>query len=68
MPNNVIERVHELAENEGAEDLDDDECPIFEWELGTPVRDEEVINIDPADAHDNDTPDADDDTSHDDNK
>ena len=37
MPNNVIERVHELAENEGAQDLDDDGCPIFEWELGTPV-------------------------------
>ena len=38
MPNHVIQRIHELAENEGrAEDLDEDGCPIFEWELGTPV-------------------------------
>ena len=34
MPDHVIARVHELASNEGAPDLDDDGCPIFEWELG----------------------------------
>ena len=38
MPNQVIDHIHELAEEEGAENLDDDGCPIFEWELGTPIR------------------------------
>ena len=64
MPNNVIDRIHELGENEGAEDLDDDGCPIFEWELGTPVRElEDDENLD--DSHDGDTVDGD--TGHDDN-
>lgn len=39
MPDHIIDRVHELASNEGANDLDADRCPIFEWEIGTPVRD-----------------------------
>ena len=38
MPNNVIEQIHELAENEGAKVFDEDGCPIFEWELGALVR------------------------------
>ena len=60
----MIERVHELAEDEGAEDLDDDGCPIFEWEICTPVG-----NIhsgeDPRDPYDGDTVN---DTTDDDNK
>lgn len=33
----IIETVHQLAENEGAEDLDDEGVPIFEWESGVPI-------------------------------
>ena len=58
---NVIDRIHELAKNEGAEVLDDDGCPIFEWELGTPVGNDNNI-IDP---YGNDT-DIDSDDSDDD--
>ena len=46
MPEHVIDRVHALAEAEGAPDLDEDGCPNSEWELGAPVineGDEEVI-------------------------
>jgi hypothetical protein len=38
MPDWVIDKVHELAEAEDAPDLDEDGCPFFEWELGTPIR------------------------------
>ena len=38
MPQQVIDRVHELAQNEGAEELDEDGCPIFEWEIGNRIR------------------------------
>ena len=38
MPQHVIDRVHELAQNEGAEELDEDGCPIFEWEVGNKIR------------------------------
>ena len=59
MPNNVIDQIHALAKNEGAEDFDNDGCPIFEWKLGTPVRElEDDKNLD--DSHDGDT-------GHDDN-
>ena len=37
MPDHVIEQVHTLANAEHAPDLDEDGCPIFEWELGTPI-------------------------------
>ena len=36
--NTIIDRVHELAEMENAPDLDEDGCPIFEWEIGDPVH------------------------------
>ena len=37
MPDHIIDKVHALAEAEGAPDLDEDGCPTFEWELGTPI-------------------------------
>ena len=36
MPDYILDRVHVLAEQEHAPDLDTDGCPIFEWELGVP--------------------------------
>ena len=36
MPDYVINQVHPFAEAEGANNLDDDGCPIFEWEIVTP--------------------------------
>ena len=33
MPEHLIDRVNELADVEGAEYLDDDVCPILEWEI-----------------------------------
>ena len=35
IPSHVIRRVEELAHGEYAMDLDEDGCPIFEWELGS---------------------------------
>ena len=37
-PNHVIDRVLEVAGNEGATVLDGDSCPIFEWESKAPIR------------------------------
>jgi hypothetical protein len=37
MPDHIIDIVHDFADADGAADLDDDGCPVFEWELGTPV-------------------------------
>jgi len=31
MPQHVIDKVHDLADEEGAPNLDDDVCPLFEW-------------------------------------
>ena len=36
MTEHIIDRVHSLTDNENAPALDDDGCPTFEWELGTP--------------------------------
>jgi hypothetical protein len=46
MPQHIIDRVHQLADDEGAPNLDDDGCPVFEWEIGAPVNDDQepVIN------------------------
>ena len=38
MPDYIIDRVHQLAEQEHAPELDADGCPIFEWELGVPFE------------------------------
>ena len=45
MPQHVIDKVHELADAEGGPDLDDDGCPLFEWEIGASVnaKNEETI-------------------------
>ena len=40
MPDHIIDRVHLLATQEGATDLDDDGCPVFEWKLGAPIINE----------------------------
>ena len=61
----VIRRVEELADDENAMNLDDDGCPIFEWELGEVVPDEEPEDdaVEPEegpaeqDQHDTDTED-----------
>jgi len=39
MANYIIDRVHHLATNEAATDLDHDGCPTFEWEVGAPIID-----------------------------
>jgi len=56
MSNHIIERVHELAEMENAPDLDEDGCPIFEWEIGVPINsvddDEEQGDIPQDNFHD----------------
>ena len=62
MPNHIIDKVHSLADQEGAPDLDDDGCPIFEWELNHPIRDPQH-NTNPTIAP---TTDPDDDLSYDD--
>ena len=36
MPQHIIDLVQQLADKEGAPDLDVDGCPVFEWELGLP--------------------------------
>ena len=38
IPDEVIERVHELATGEGQKELIDG-SPIFEWDVGTPIED-----------------------------
>jgi hypothetical protein len=38
MPQHIIDKVHDLADAENAPDLDEDGCPLFEWELGAPVN------------------------------
>ena len=40
----VIDRVHELAEQENAPDLDEDGYPIFEWEIGHQIRPEHATD------------------------
>ena len=65
IPDHVIRRVEELADDENAMNLDDDGCPIFEWELGEVVPDEEPEDdaVEPEegpaeqDQHDTDTED-----------
>ena len=56
MPQYVIDRVHQLATSEDAPNLDDDGCPIFEWEIGTPVRPEndDNVNMDESDSESDD--------------
>ena len=41
MPPHVIYRVHELADAEGSQNLDHDDCPNFEWEFDEPIEFEE---------------------------
>ena len=45
-PQHVIDKVHDLAVEEGAPNLDDDGCPFFEWEIGAPVNDDHEPIID----------------------
>jgi len=56
MPQHIIDRVHQLANDEGAPNLDHDGCPVFEWELTAPVNDDQepIINnvIPPSDDED----------------
>ena len=50
MPQHVIDRVHQLADKEGAQNLDNNGCPVFEWEIGAPVNDDHepiIANIVP---------------------
>ncbi len=42
MPQHVLDTVHDLADAEEAPDLDEDGCPLFEWELGAPVNAEDA--------------------------
>ena len=41
IPDHMIRRVEKLADDKNAMNLDDDGCPIFEWELGEVMPDEE---------------------------
>ena len=41
IPEHVVRRVEELAEDEYAMDLDEDGCPVFEWEIGHEMIDED---------------------------
>ena len=74
MPQHIIDKVHDLADAEGAPNLDDDGCPLFEWEIGAPVNAENeeiienaVITIPTDEADDSDSEDEDtDDINHDD--
>ena len=56
MPQHIIDRVHQLADDEGAPNLDHDGCPVFEWELGAPVNDDQepVINNEVPNSDDED--------------
>jgi len=79
MPQHVIDRVPQLADEEGAPTLDNDGCPVFEWEIGapvnndhkpiieniTPISDDEVENSDSEDSEDEheDADDSDDNSS-----
>ncbi|GFH61250.1 hypothetical protein CTEN210_17726 [Chaetoceros tenuissimus] len=76
----IIEAVHVLAENEGADDLDDDGVPIFERELGIPIltaEEEQILQnqgattvpdddtvVDDSSANNNEDTDSDDDSSY----
>ena len=44
IPPHVIDRVHELADAEGSQNLDHDGCPNFEWEFDEPIEFEEELN------------------------
>jgi hypothetical protein len=69
MPQHIIDRVHALATAEYAPDLDNDGCPIFEWELGAPVDnfDNELPpNIQPAQSTSDDDSEEEDDSDDDD--
>jgi hypothetical protein len=46
MPDHIIDMVHDFADAEGAAALDNDGCPVFEWELGTPVMTPEEAALD----------------------
>ena len=49
MPQHIIDRVHQLADDKGAPNLDNDGCPVFEWEIGAPVNNDQEPIIDNAD-------------------
>ena len=69
MPQHIIDRVHALATAEYAPDLDNDGCPIVEWELGAPVDnfDNELPpNIQPAQSTSDDDYEEEDDSDDDD--
>lgn len=59
IPNHVIYRVKELANYENAPDLDEDGCPIFEWEFGEPVVEDEAVKHHVDDKYENLTDDED---------
>jgi len=78
MPQHIIDKVHDLVDEEGAPNLDDDGCPLFEWEIGAPVNDDhepvfdfvpvpddeaESCDTDDNEDEDEDTDDNDDNTS-----
>ena len=72
MPQHIIDRVHALATTKNAPDLDNDGCPIFEWEIGAPIdiNDDEIPqNIQPVsddESEDEDVSDEDDHTNNED--
>ena len=69
MPQHIIDRVHALATAEYAPDLDKDGCPVFEWDLGAPINndDKTIPNIQPVqEAPDDESEDEDSDEEDDD--
>jgi hypothetical protein len=54
IPQRVIDRVHELADNEHAPTLDEEGCPVFEIDTGVPLPALEDDDVD-ANAPDEDT-------------
>jgi len=71
MPQHIMDRVHALATAEYAPDLDKDGCPVFEWELGALVNNDDKTfpNIQPVqEAPDDESEDEDSDEEDDDNE
>jgi len=72
IPDRIIDRVHELADEENAPALDEEGCPVFEIDVGVPLNAEEDYSSDEDDQDDNaaldvmNGPDEDDDAASDD--
>ena len=65
MPQHIIDKVHDLADEEGAPNLDDNGYPLFEWEIGAPVNDDhepiiEIVPVPDNEAKSRDTNDSED--------